>query len=140
MASVNRVSASFATAHGSAVGVATVARAPSTPHCASAKNPVDLVHLSKQSLGDRSLENEILRLFQSQSALYLDRLENATTADERKLAAHTVLGSARGLGAWKVAAAAEWVEAHCAAKCDVSELRLVLNEANDYISELLQDQ
>ena len=109
------------------------------PNCASAGNPVDLVHLSKQSLGDRSLEQEILRMFQSQSQLYLDRLENAKTADERKLAAHTVVGSARGLGAWHVAREAELVEAACAQGCDITALRGAVEEANSYIEALLSD-
>jgi HPt (histidine-containing phosphotransfer) domain-containing protein len=107
--------------------------------CASAKNPVDLVHLSRQSLGDRSLENEILQLFLSQSQLYLSRLECATTADERKFAAHTVVGSARGLGAWRVAAEAEIVEKSCIRGCDVSALRNAVQEANSYIESLLGD-
>lgn len=109
------------------------------PACASAKNPVDLVHLSRQSLGDRSLENEILRLFRSQSQLYLDRLEGAKTAQERKFAAHTVVGSARGLGAWKVAKEAELVEKACSRPCDVSALRAAVDEANAYIEALLSD-
>ncbi|NKB53306.1 MAG: hypothetical protein GKR97_13965 [Rhizobiaceae bacterium] len=117
----------------------TVDEQSSTPHCASAKNPVDLVHLSRQSLGDRSLENEILRLFHSQSQLYLERLECAKTAQERKFAAHTVVGSARGLGAWKVAKEAELVEQASTRGCDVSALRAAVDEANDYIEALLSD-
>ena len=110
-----------------------------TPQCASAENPVDLVHLSRQSLGDRSLEQEILQLFRSQSKLYLNRLESASSTDERKLAAHTVVGSARGLGAWKVAREAQKIELACNTKCDVSDLRNAINEANDYIEALLSD-
>ncbi len=107
------------------------------PNCPSAKNPVDLVHLSKQSLGDRSLELEILELFKSQSTLYLDRLANAKTADERKMAAHTILGSARGLGAWHVAKQAELIQHKCAYQCDISKLVSAVEEANAYIGELL---
>lgn len=109
------------------------------PKCASADNPVDLVHLSRQSLGDRSLENEILRLFHSQSTLYLDRLANATTADERRFAAHTVVGSARGIGAWKVAEQAKAVEMASSRKCDISGLRIAIEDANSYIESLLND-
>ena len=111
----------------------------STPKCASADNPVDLVHLSRQSLGDRSLENEILRLFHNQSKLYLDRLANATTADERRFAAHTVVGSARGIGAWKVAEQAKAVELASSRKCDISDLRAAVEDANSYIESLLND-
>jgi HPt (histidine-containing phosphotransfer) domain-containing protein len=119
--------------------VPTTNRQTSARPCASAANPVDLVHLSRQSLGDRSLENEILRLFHSQSKLYMDRLENATTAEERKMAAHTVVGSARGLGAWKVATEAELVEQACGRGCDVTSLREAVEEANAYIEALLGD-
>lgn len=122
-----------------ALNSATAEELRSAPPCASAKNPVDLVHLSRQSLGDRSLENEILRLFHSQSQLYLNRLECATTAQERKFAAHTVVGSARGLGAWKVAKEAELVEKTCSGRCDVSALRTAIDEANAYIEALLSD-
>lgn len=109
------------------------------PQSASACNPVDLVHLSKQSLGDKSLENEILRLFKSQSVLYLDRLQNATTADERRFASHTLVGSARGLGAWKVAQEAKDIEINCTSARDISGLRRAVEETNAYIDDLLAD-
>ena len=119
--------------------VSSSSRRPHHHPCASANNPVDLVHLSRQSLGDRSLETEILRMFHSQSKLYMDRLENAKTAEERKMAAHTVVGSARGLGAWKVASEAELVEQNCGRMCDVTSLKEAVEEANDYIEALLGD-
>lgn len=137
MGSAVHVKPAFATAHGSSFGSVSVKNVETAPKCASAKNPVDLVHLSRQTLGDRSLEDEVLRLFKSQSVLFLDRLEKATTADERKLAAHTVVGSARGLGAWRVAEEAKQVEERCAYGCDISELRQAVNEANAYIETLL---
>jgi len=123
---------SFATAHG---GCAMPATKASTT--AKTVNPVDLVHLSRQSLGDRSLEREILTLFKSQSVLYLDRLKNAKTNDERKLAAHTILGSARGIGACAVAQAAEAVEANTAHLSDLSTLSAAIEEANAYIEDIL---
>ncbi len=107
------------------------------PTCASAGNPVDLVHLSKQSLGDRSLELEILSLFVSQSKLYIDRMENASTLDERKMAVHTILGSARGLGAWRVAAQAELIQQQCAMNASLDAIKAAVEEANLYIEKLL---
>lgn len=101
--------------------------------------PVDLVHLARQSLGDRSLETEILRLFRSQSNLYMDRLAHAKTADERKMASHTILGSARGIGAWSVADEAEKIELHAESASDLGALRRVLDEANDYIGTILDE-
>ncbi|MDD9909786.1 MAG: Hpt domain-containing protein [Ahrensia sp.] len=127
--------AAFASAH-SSVGVRHCSRKPEERRCA---HPVDLVHLSKQSLGDRALETEILRLFLSQSMLYLDRLERSGSVSERKLAAHTIVGSARGIGAWHVA--------DCAAKhsdgkdpqADLSELKEAIAQSNSYIERLLAE-
>ncbi|MGI9355064.1 MAG: Hpt domain-containing protein [Rhizobiaceae bacterium] len=106
------------------------------PVCAK---PVDLVHLSKQSLGDRALETEILRLFLSQSVLYLDRMSNASTKSERRLAAHTIIGSAKGIGAWKVAQCAAPHAEGCDGKVKLGELRNAVVEANEYIEMLLVD-
>ncbi len=106
-------------------------------NCPSAKHPVDLVHLSRQTLGERSLEIEVLSIFRSQSKLYLDRLENAKTAEERRLAAHTILGSARGIGAWRVAECAEDVQNTRACQCDLTELKAAVKDANHYIAGLL---
>lgn len=105
----------------------------------SHRRPVDLVHLARQSLGDRSLECEILNLFRSQSQLYIDRLAHAKTDEERKMASHTILGSARGIGAWAVAAEAEKVELSKNSTKDLSSLRRALDEANAYIGSVLDD-
>jgi HPt (histidine-containing phosphotransfer) domain-containing protein len=70
---------------------------------------IDEVHLGRMTLGDRGLEREVLEIFVRQAALMLERMavaEPATTA----AAAHTLLGSARGIGAWRVACAAERLE------------------------------
>jgi hypothetical protein len=42
-----------------------------------ADRPVDLKHLSRYTLGERALEREILELFCTQSAIYLERLRVA---------------------------------------------------------------
>lgn len=72
----------------------------------------DEEHLKRMTLGDRALEREVLQIFVRQSATVLDRVSGhdpATTA----AAAHIMIGSARGIGAWRVARAAELLE--CAA-------------------------
>jgi HPt (histidine-containing phosphotransfer) domain-containing protein len=69
---------------------------------------IDLDHLSRMTLGERSLEREVLALFDRQAEILLGRIrEDAATAGA---AAHTLKGSARGIGAWAVAQAAEAVE------------------------------
>jgi HPt (histidine-containing phosphotransfer) domain-containing protein len=98
--------------------------------------PLDLAHLTRQTLGDPMLEREVLSLFRRQSGQILDRLLRARGSAERRLAAHTLKGSARAIGAWRVAAAAEAVE--CAAKRpDLTTLAGAVGEANATIEAIL---
>src|SRR6201991_4956371 len=71
--------------------------------------PIDLVHLARMTLGDRSLEREVLQLFDRQSAQLVARMRKAAPEVVVTIA-HTMRGSARGIGAWRVARAAEAVE------------------------------
>ncbi len=76
----------------------------------SFERPVDLVHLARQTLGDRALEREVLGLFQVQARAIYAQLETVSEANLRHDLAHTLKGSARAVGAWKVAQAAEACE------------------------------
>src|SRR6188768_2490579 len=71
---------------------------------------IDRTHLFKMTLGDQSLEAEVLRLFERQSVMLLGRMSTSEPAKLRVLA-HTLNGSARGIGAWRVAHAAQALEA-----------------------------
>lgn len=99
--------------------------------------PVDLVHLSRQTLGDRELEKEVLGLFVNQSTLYLKRLQASKSIKERKSVAHTILGSARGLGAWQVAEEAAKFEKHCDIASNCENLANAVDDANAYIREIM---
>jgi hypothetical protein len=70
---------------------------------------IDLAHLARMTLGEARLEAEVLRLFDRQSEILLARMRDATPAAAAAFA-HTLKGSASGIGAWGVAAAAEAVE------------------------------
>ncbi|GGE43092.1 hypothetical protein GCM10007276_20460 [Agaricicola taiwanensis] len=72
--------------------------------------PIDLVHLSRQTAGDRAVEREVLAIFRRQTRLFMIRLEGTTDPTGRAEIAHALVGSARGVGAWRVAAAAEELE------------------------------
>jgi HPt (histidine-containing phosphotransfer) domain-containing protein len=75
-----------------------------------AEEPViDVAHLSRMTLGDRKLEREVLALFDRQADLLLTRMREVAPAGVATLA-HTLKGSARGVGATRVAAAAEALE------------------------------
>lgn len=105
--------------------------------------PIDLVHLWRYTLGNRSLEREVLTLFHTQSEIYLQRLKEASGDKDWADAAHTIKGSARGIGAWRVARSAEAAEALMGSmrkKDSVAVLRdleRLIDEANGYIESLL---
>jgi hypothetical protein len=54
--------------------------------------PVDLVHLSRYTLGERALEREVLELFCVQSVVYLERLRQGAVRPDQdwKDAAHSL--------------------------------------------------
>jgi hypothetical protein len=70
---------------------------------------IDLDHLGRMTFGEQRLECEVLQLFDQQAGMLLERM---TVEPPRIVAAlaHTMIGSARGIGAWKLAAAAEAVQ------------------------------
>jgi HPt (histidine-containing phosphotransfer) domain-containing protein len=74
---------------------------------------LDEEHLGRMTLGDRRLEREVLEIFVRHTAtmlnLILDRIAERDPAAVAA-AAHTMVGSARGVGAWRVAEAAERLE------------------------------
>ena len=77
---------------------------------ASRKRPIDLEHLAQQTFGDRDLEAEVLCMFCHQVNSVADRIAGADTATRMTLA-HTLKGSARGVGAMVLAGIAERLEA-----------------------------
>ncbi len=76
----------------------------------AAGGAIDTGHLAQMTLGDRSLEREVLQLFDRQAAMLMARMRDSLVAGEVSACAHTLKGSARGIGAWAVASAAEAVE------------------------------
>lgn len=74
-----------------------------------ARSVIDEDHLGRMTLGDPSLEREILAIFVRQAALMLKRIAGTEPAIAAA-AAHTLKGSARAIGAWRVAQAAERLE------------------------------
>ena len=98
---------------------------------------LDEDHLRRMTLGDRQLEREVLELFLRQTAILLDRIAGAQPR-LAAAAAHTLKGSARGIGAWRMAQAAEDLE-HVALGGDGGENdngRDGLHDLSDAIAEL----
>ena len=101
------------------------------------KRPVDLVHLARHTLGNRDLEREVLQIFVRQSAIYLDRIQGAKTGPEQQMAAHTIKGSARGIGAWEVAECADALENAASTPAALNQLADAVERTNNFILALL---
>jgi HPt (histidine-containing phosphotransfer) domain-containing protein len=72
--------------------------------------PIDLDHLDHQTLGSDALKRDVLALFLDHSAEALRQVADAQSPGERREAAHAIVGSARSIGAFRVADAAAEVE------------------------------
>src|SRR5947209_1034948 len=97
--------------------------------------PIDLAHLKRMTLDDAGLEREVLTMFVKQAARLAEAL--AGLPAETLQLAHTLSGSARAVGAFAVAEAAEGVhsavrhggepaQAWSAVKSAVAEARLAI--------------
>ena len=75
-----------------------------------AESPIDLAHLRRFTMGDEALEVEILGLFADQLPVTIAALKQADTEKAWGIAAHTLKGSARAVGAWSLATIAESAE------------------------------
>ncbi|WP_458760272.1 Hpt domain-containing protein [Afipia sp. TerB] len=100
---------------------------------------IDTAHLRQMTLGERSLEREVLSLFAEQSRDLVRRLA-AVPADAPALA-HTLKGSARAIGAFGVADAAQSLESALRTKTGLSnalrELEAAVSEAQSAIDIIL---
>jgi HPt (histidine-containing phosphotransfer) domain-containing protein len=102
-----------------------------------ADGPIDLAHLARYTGGDRTLNAEILRLFDGQVSQMVGQLRGVLEQrDGRKWreVTHTIKGAARGVGAFamgEAAAAAEPVDpaAHHDRALEVIEKLRVEGEA-----------
>ena len=72
--------------------------------------PTDMMHLTKQALGDAGLEGEILRNFDEVLAAHFDRLEGSGTVPELLHHLHIIRGASVGVGAWSLAEHAHVME------------------------------
>jgi HPt (histidine-containing phosphotransfer) domain-containing protein len=116
----------------------------SAPSIAPTEQPIDLIHLRRMTLGEGSLEREVLQLFCRQTEILTARMRTAKPA-VTAASAHTLKGSARGIGAWRVAAAAEAVEQIATVKSAklrsaMAELIAAIDEAKIAIADLLRAQ
>jgi HPt (histidine-containing phosphotransfer) domain-containing protein len=97
--------------------------------------PVDLAHLSRQTMGDRALEQEVLALFAQQAAAVSDQIARASVGERLRLA-HGLKGSARGVGAFAIADCVVDVERRPEDKDNLDRLAVLINEARQFIASI----
>jgi HPt (histidine-containing phosphotransfer) domain-containing protein len=104
---------------------------------------IDRGHLARMTFGDRSLERELLALFDRQAEILIERMRTGEAAAIATLA-HTLKGSASGIGANAVANAAQAAElaatgspAECRSAID--RLAKAAEEARAFIAALLRE-
>jgi len=107
-------------------------------HCDSgpAAEVIDRAHLARMTFGEQSLARELLELFDRQAVTLLARLREGGA--ETAALAHTLKGSAGGIGAWRVMRAAENCErAAGGSAAAIDGLVLAVEEARAAIAEIL---
>lgn len=99
---------------------------------------IDTAHLTRMTLGDELLQREVLTLFVRQSAELVARM--STFPADMAAIAHTLKGSARGIGAFSAATSAERLERATdrgAARAALSELKDAISGTVRAIDEIL---
>ena len=104
---------------------------------------IDRGHLAAMTMGDRSLEREVLELFDRQAVLLIERMRSGNSAAVASLA-HTLKGSAFGIGAGRVASGAEAAETAALtapSECSqaIDRLAKAVDEARALIAVLLRE-
>jgi len=119
-----------------------MAQTATNPAVTADPAPIDRAHLARMTFGDRNLERELLELFDRQAAMLIVRMRAGGSAAVKPLA-HTLKGSASGIGAGDVARAAEAAERaagsganECSAAVD--RLAQAVDSARALIAELLR--
>jgi HPt (histidine-containing phosphotransfer) domain-containing protein len=100
---------------------------------------IDTAQLTRMTLGDTALQREVLTLFVRQSTDLVARM--STFPADMAAIAHTLKGSARGIGAFSAAASAERLERSTdqrAASAALSELKDTISATMRAIDDLLR--
>jgi HPt (histidine-containing phosphotransfer) domain-containing protein len=97
--------------------------------------PIDLVHLARQTMGDRALEQEVLCLFVHQTQQVRERIAQAEPEECRQLA-HGLRGAAVGVGAFAIADCAAVIEAKPDDPQAKRKLTRLIDEARDFVAAI----
>lgn len=101
----------------------------------SASKPIDLVHLAHQTMGDRAVELEVLKIFARQARQCL--VDFAAADQDGKIAtAHRLKGAAQAVGAFPLSRCAEEVEAGAVDAAHIAQMTAAVSEAENFINRL----
>jgi HPt (histidine-containing phosphotransfer) domain-containing protein len=98
-------------------------------------DPIDIGHLQRMTLGDAGLEREVLAMFAGQAGNLIGAL-TALPSDAPELA-HKLKGSARAIGAFRVADAAQSLETVLAKGENPSRALAELDEAIVHVCDAI---
>lgn len=101
----------------------------------SRHRPIDLVHLAKQTSGDKSLELEVLHTFARQARSCMSELTSGQAEVVTQIA-HKLKGAALAIGAFSVSDAAAKVESRGGDAADLIQLGNAIAEAENFINTL----
>ncbi len=101
----------------------------------SSANPIDLVHLARQTLGDRAVELDALKLFARQARECLHDLSDGGNCNV-KAVAHKLKGAAQAIGAFRVSDAASKLENEPDEAAYIAETGAAVMEAENFILRL----
>lgn len=110
-------------------------RSPGATPGSRTSRPLDLTQLTRQTMGDRALEREVLALFVKQALTVRDRLADADPA-ERRYMAHSLKGSARSVGAYAMADCLAEIEANPQASAAIKRLPVLIDALRDFVAAI----
>lgn len=103
--------------------------------CPSKIRPIDLVHLAKQTMGDKVVEIEVLQMFARQARSCLHEISSGETA--RVVAsAHRLKGAASSVGAFRVSETAEMLEENSGDASAMAAVGAAVIDAENFILRL----
>ena len=103
--------------------------------CPSNERPIDLVHLARQTMGDKALELEVLQMFARAARESMKDLA-ACDGAARVAVAHRLKGSAQAVGAAALGKAAAALEENPGDAIALAAVAAAVVEAENFILKL----
>lgn len=101
----------------------------------SGGRPIDLIHLARQTMGDKGLELEVLQMFARAARESMKELA-VSEGQVRAAVAHRLKGSAQAVGATVVSKTAEALEENPADAIALAAVAAAVVEAENFILKL----